>query len=725
MKPHNSQPSRRRTSLALAALTTAALASGLLVSTGAAAGPNDGDGDKAAAELQRAAQPGATQLVVVHARSQAERTRIVNLGVDATTKVTRRGLEVILHGPSDAKLLRDAGFTWSVKVDDLGAAARANAREDARYARAVRVSRLPSGRTSYRYLADYNRELTDLRKKFPRLVKPLTLHRRSVEGRRVRGIEITTSPRNVADGKPVFLMLGAHHAREWPSSEHAMEFAYDLLENYQGRRADPRARRIVEDTRTIIVPVVNPDGFRVSRNAEPLGDFSLFDYEMKRKNCSVSRFTGAEYRGGTCADNPAGRLRGTDLNRNYPGFWGGPGASATWSSDTYRGDGPGSEPEVANVRRLISQRQVTTMITNHTYSNLILRPPAIAATGKAPDEPVYKALGDRMAAANGYKNQASFQLYDTSGSTEDWSYWNTGGLGFTFEIGPDGFHPPFREAVVAEYVGLAPAAGAGLGGNREAFYRASMATLRNALHARIVGRAPRGHVLKIRKRFISATSPVIDEAGNEGPQRYYADVLTSRLRTAGGRFEWDVNPSTRPLVAGRYGREAEAPPQEAVSLTNPAGVPAEGESEEATFTIEGLPEADNGTATVTVEWPGTADPEEVDWDVFVLDSAGNQVAVAASLDNPEQAVLVDPVPGEYTVVVENYAGGTAATDWTGSVTFAGPTPPAYTGLKEAWMLSCRDRRTGRVVGARAVVVDRGGVARVGAICRRSAGGKKW
>ena len=33
---------------------------------------------------------------------------------------------------------------------------------------------------------------------------------------------------------------------------------------------------------------MNVDGFNISREAEPLGDFSLFDYEMKRKNCSIS-----------------------------------------------------------------------------------------------------------------------------------------------------------------------------------------------------------------------------------------------------------------------------------------------------------------------------------------------------------------------------------------------------------------------------------------------------
>ena len=77
--------------------------------------------------------------------------------------------------------------------------------------------------------------------------------------------------------------------------------------------------------------MVNVDGFNISRNAAPTGDFSQFDYEMKRKNCSISSQTPrGDDQGGTCADNPAGRLRGTDLNRNYPGFWGGGGASPNW-----------------------------------------------------------------------------------------------------------------------------------------------------------------------------------------------------------------------------------------------------------------------------------------------------------------------------------------------------------------------------------------------------------
>ena len=49
-------------------------------------------------------------------------------------------------------------------------------------------------------------------------------------------------------------------------------------------------------------------------------------------------------------------------------------------------------------------------------------------------------------------SQKSYELYDTTGGTEDWTYYATGGLGFTFEIGLIGFHPPFAETA-SEYDG--------------------------------------------------------------------------------------------------------------------------------------------------------------------------------------------------------------------------------------------------------------------------------
>lgn len=669
--------------------------------------PGDPDNLKASGK-----QVGTIRMVHVNAPTPALRTKVNQLGLDTTEHGDATGVSVVLHGDADAKVLTDAGFTFKTTIPDLEARMRANTAKDTTYAATHATSPLPSGRTSYRHLADYNNEMDALARKYPDKVKSITLKHPSVEGRQVKGIEITTNAAKVDDGKPIFLMLGAHHAREWPSSEHSLEFAYDLLGNYS---KSSRTKNIVEKTRTIIVPVVNVDGFDISRNATPLGDFSQFDYEMKRKNCSISTATPAQYLGGTCKDNPAGRLRGTDLNRNYPGFWGGGGASPVWSSDTYRGDGPGSEPEVDNIRTLIGQRQVTNLVTNHTFSNLVLRPPSIATTGLSPDEVAYRALGNTMSTANGYANWASYQLYDTSGSVEDWSYWNTGGLGFTFEIGPNEFHPPFETGVVAEYAGLPPAQGAGFGGNREAYYVMAEATANRALHSTITGSTKKDHTLTISKSFVSATSPVIGTDGTVGPPRYYEDTLTSKLVTSStGAFTWDVNPSTRPLVVGRYGREPAAPTESTKPVANPAGVPAVGEVERSTFEITGMPTYDNGLATLKVGWPGG---QAADWDFNVYDSRGRLVAQAATLDNPELAEMIDPVPGTYTVEAVNYDGGSAATDWTASVEFAAPKPGTYSGVKEAWALTCTNKQ-GKVLGTRSVVVDRGASTAIGDPCSK-------
>ena len=61
-----------------------------------------------------------------------------------------------------------------------------------------------------------------------------------------------------------------------------------------------------------------------------------------------------------------------------------------------------------------------------------------------------------MAGHNGYSNIPGYGLYDTTGSTEDWTFWSAGSLGYTFEIGDVDFHPPYETGVVAEYLGRRP-----------------------------------------------------------------------------------------------------------------------------------------------------------------------------------------------------------------------------------------------------------------------------
>jgi hypothetical protein len=667
---------------------------------------------------------GKLQVVDVATGTRAAKERLQTLGLDLTEHGGAKFLEVVLHGRADARKLRRAGFRYTVRIADLAAHTRRNEARDARHARATAVSGLPSGRDGYRRLPDYDLEMKQLAMQYPSLVRPVTLSHKSLLGRDVNGIEITTNAQNTGDGKPIFLNMGVHHAREWPSSEHALEFAYDLVRGY-GKNS--RTTQLVQSTRTIVVPVVNPDGFNISREAPLIGDFSLFDYEMKRKNCRVSAGTPRKYSHGTCDDNQAGRLRGTDPNRNYGGLWGGSGASVSWSDDTFRGDAPFSEPEVQNVRELISSRQVTNLITNHTYSNLVLRPPGVADFGFPLDEPAYRALGASLAAHNGYSNDPGFGLYDTTGATEDWSFWSTGGWAFTFEIGPDEFHPPYARGVEAEYLGLEPAAGAGHGGNREAYFTMLQATANAALHSVIEGVAPAGSTLRISKSFQTSTSPVwADDFGNViGDPMQFTDTLTSELKPTGPTFSWHVNPSTRPVVAGRDGRDPTGPPQAGITFANPSGIPAENVNyppnppyEAIPFTVKGPADGvDNGRMTVHIEWSNP----ETDWDVYVIGPNGQIVSQSASFgDTTEDASLFDPPPGNYTIHVINYDQvSNTPDDWTGGkVSFRSPNPKVVTGVKESWTLTCLDAN-GRVKASRQVIVDRGQRAQVGNACTRS------
>jgi carboxypeptidase T len=176
---------------------------------------------------------------------------------------------------------------------------------------------------------------------------------------------------------------------------------------------------------------------------------------------------------------------------------------------------------------------------------LVLREPAYAAAGPTPDETMYKALGDQLAAQNGYSSEFGYQLYDTTGTTEDWSYYATGGLAFTFEHGKSSFHPAFSN-VVDFYYGTRKLAGKG---NREAFLLAAESTINAARHSVITGTAPAGAMFQVlvKKQFSTKTWN-----GTLVP-----DTLESTLVVpASGAYTWHVNPSTRPTVVAEGGTES-------------------------------------------------------------------------------------------------------------------------------------------------------------------------
>ncbi|MFD9738402.1 M14 family zinc carboxypeptidase [Umezawaea sp. NPDC059074] len=298
-------------------------------------------------------------------------------------------------------------------------------------------SSLPSGRTGYRTYAEVGSDLGELATVRADVVSRLALPHRTVLGVDVVGVEITHDVGKY-DGKPVLVVVGAHNASDWASAEVAVEFATDLAEQ-DGR--DPRVTALLDRVRVVVVPVVNPDGFQLSRAGTVPG---------KRGNCRVD-FPASQ----SCATSPD---VGVDLDRNY---------GVGWKAGDHRGAGAFSEPETRNVRELVAGRQVTVFATLGTGAGTVLRPSADESS---------TAVGQALADAGGWTSAVSA----VGGTATEWVHGTTGGLAFAVEPRAGEYLDQYR------------------GGAREALLRAGEAAGDRRYHAVVSGVAPAGARVTVR-----------------------------------------------------------------------------------------------------------------------------------------------------------------------------------------------------------------------------------
>jgi hypothetical protein len=324
-----------------------------------------------------------------------------------------------------------------------------------------------------------------------------------------------------------------------------------------------------------------------------------------------------------------------------------------------------------------------------------------------------------MAQQNGYVSQRGYDLYDTTGTTEDWSYNATGGYGYTFEIGPDDFHPAF-ERTVGEYVGTGEYAGRG---NREAFMIGLENAVNPAHHSVLAGRAPAGTVLRLKKTFLTETSPVRplepdvveDPTGIELEKIAFRDTLESSLVVGGGNtFEWHVNPSTRPAVQDRRFVEPVDIRSETFTSQGEPSVPAQSHFDRE-FVVTAEDNADQ--LQVELDWPT---PDDYDLEVYRREADGSLTSVGGSGNPPgqkETATIEAPalVPGTYVLRVVNFAS--VSQEWTMTATLrnsdARRTVPGSG--PESWTLMC-ERPDGTVVAEQQVFVARGQRIDLGQAC---------
>ena len=317
----------------------------------------------------------------------------------------------------------------------------------------------------------------------------------------------------------------------------------------------------------VVVPVVNVDGFDLSRTD---GESSTCG------SSTVDPLTGDVVLAPRATPTSA-RTAGSSTARTPPTAAAGrpppaPAASASASTSTAttaasgaapvrraRADPaesrPAARPDVPRRLRVLrardperpatssASRQVTMLISNHTFSNLVLRPngvnpntigpdgkPVGDAPDEAGDEGARRAIWPRQ---NGYANIHGWQLYDTTGTTEDWSYNATGGFGYTFEIGAERVPPavPRGRRRVPRRRASTPARATARPSCRARGRRRPQAT------GVLTGRAPKGATLRLTKTFQTPTW--------EGS---FKDGWTPPSGRRGRSFRWHVNPSTRPVV---------------------------------------------------------------------------------------------------------------------------------------------------------------------------------
>ena len=439
----------------------------------------------------------------------------------------------ILAWPGDIARLEASEYTYRIVEDDVvGRDLRLF--EDA----ADILVKLPGpNRDDYRVLADYNNEMAALAKKNPKLVKLIKAPHPSLEGRTVFGVEIAANVKK-DDGRPTYYIDGVHHAREWPAGEYPMIFAHYLVEKF--KKSKP-VTQVLRKGRVLIVPIVNPDGFDYSRSsvfAKQANVDATHGIACNIAGCEA--YWRKNRRSLTGATIPVAQKNpdayGVDVNRNYSWKWGGAGASPDKTSLTHYGDAPFSEPESKNVQELVLSHNVTSIVSNHTYSRLVLRPWGDTYI-PSPDEKYLARLGGKMAKAmGGYSNIKGMQLYPTTGTMSDWGYGVLGVPSYTFEHGT-AFHPPYascqRDCVGKTWPGV-----------MKAFMHGAKAAIDKDAHGVVKGDvAGRGAAkLKLVKKVATPLS-----AGNPSGKKTYVETVKVDMATGKkGSFSWHLAPSTRP-----------------------------------------------------------------------------------------------------------------------------------------------------------------------------------
>ncbi|NYV75474.1 M14 family metallopeptidase [Streptomyces sp. UH6] len=410
LRLHGPVPRSRRRTAALAVLLALAIAA-----------PVSASADDTPAASAATAAADEVRQYEVHLHSTAEdRTALQRAGV---TVDEVHGHGVVVSGTAgQVKKLRAQGYD----ITPLAAVPDRSAGADG-----VTPLDFPSADSRYHNYAEMTSEINAIVQANPQIASQRVIGT-SYQGRNIVAVKISDNV-GTDEAEPEVLFTHHQHAREHLTVEMALYLLRELTSDYG---TDSRVTSMVNGREIWIVPDLNPDGGEY--------DIASGSYRSWRKNRQPN--AGSSY-------------VGTDLNRNWAHRWGCcGGSSGSASSDTYRGTAGESAKEVKVVADFVRSRvvggtqQIKAGVDFHTYSELVLWPYGYTysdtATGMtADDRNAFAAVGQKMAASNGYTAEQSSDLYITDGSINDYLWGVHRIFSYTFEMYPSsssggGFYPP-------------------------------------------------------------------------------------------------------------------------------------------------------------------------------------------------------------------------------------------------------------------------------------------
>ncbi|WP_030692487.1 M14 family metallopeptidase [Streptomyces globisporus] len=243
-------------------------------------------------------------------------------------------------------------------------------------------------------------EILDTARANPGLTKVVSIGK-TLKGQDILALKLTKGARRTEDGsKPATLYMSNQHAREWITPEMTRRLMHHYLDGY-GK--DERITRIVDSTELWFVLSANPDGYDHT-HADPAN-------RQWRKNLRDND-----------GDGRTGPGDGVDLNRNFAYKWGydNEGSSPDPADETFRGEGPMSEPETRALDAFQKRIGFAYGVNYHSAAQLLLYGVGWQVATDTPDDVALKALAGtpQKSAVPGYRPQVSSELYITNGEAD-------------------------------------------------------------------------------------------------------------------------------------------------------------------------------------------------------------------------------------------------------------------------------------------------------------------